>query len=55
MKLEVFSVASQIYLVPTIKITHDRWLNGWHEVQFIWLKWGVSFMFNSIINEKFDL
>jgi hypothetical protein len=46
MKLEFFTVASQIYLIPTIKITHDRLLNGYHEVQLIWLKWGFSFMFN---------
>jgi len=46
MKLEFFNIWSQIYLIPTVKITHDRLLNGFHEVQLIWLKWGVSLMFN---------
>ena len=46
MKLEFFNSWSQIYLIPTVKITHDRLLNGFHEVQLIWLKWGVSLMFN---------
>lgn len=52
MKLEFFNVAYQVYLIPTIKITHDQDLNGWYEVQLIWLKWGLSLMFNEKRYEK---
>ena len=45
MKVEVFGVAYQIYLIPTLKITHSKWLNGCYEIQLIWLKHGVSFNF----------
>lgn len=35
----------QIYLIPTIKVTHDRMLFGYYNVEFWWLKWGIEISF----------
>ena len=44
MKVQLFRVSAQAYLLPTAKITYDKWLNGYYELQFIWFNRGVSFM-----------
>jgi hypothetical protein len=43
MNITFIEVWGQIYLLPIIKITHDRALNG--DLEFIvgWLKWELSF------------
>jgi hypothetical protein len=38
-RFELSEVVSQLYLLPTIKITYDRWLNGRYELIFSFLKW----------------
>jgi len=38
MKIRVFSITSQIYITPYIKITHNRNLNGYLEFTMGWLK-----------------
>ena len=43
MKLSWFQVYGQVYLVPYIKLTHTRELNGDLEVIIGWLKWEVVF------------
>jgi hypothetical protein len=42
MKLELFKVYGQIYILPFIKITHTRDLNGDLELIIGWLKWGLT-------------
>ena len=42
MKIEFFTVAYQMYLIPTIKITHSKVLYGHRDIEFIWLKWGIE-------------
>ena len=39
MKMETFTVMSQIYVLPYIKITHSKILNGDYELIIGWLKW----------------
>lgn len=46
MDLEVYKIWGQIYPLPTLKITHDRMLNGYHEIHLMWFGWGVCLMFN---------
>ncbi len=36
MKINFYQVAYQIYLIPYIKITHDRVLNGDYELIIGW-------------------
>ena len=43
-KVEKYTVADQVYLIPAIKATYSRTLNGFLAVDLVWLKWGVSFM-----------
>lgn len=35
------SVYAQVYLLPYLKITHSRHLNGDYEIIFGWLKWEI--------------
>lgn len=45
MKLELNTTESQLYVLPYIKITHDKWLNGNYELIFGWLKWDMTLSF----------
>jgi len=40
--IQFFNVGYQVYLIPTIKITHSKMLYGHRAIEFIWLKWGVE-------------
>lgn len=40
----IISISSQIYLLPTIKITHDKTLYGFKNIEFWWWKWGVEIL-----------
>jgi hypothetical protein len=40
--IKLFNVGYQIYLIPTIKFTHSKALNGYRAIEFIWLKIGVE-------------
>ena len=44
MKTELYSVVDQIYLIPTIKTTYSRTLNGYYSIDLVWLRWGVTLM-----------
>lgn len=44
MKIQIEQVWGQIYVIPSIKITHDRMLNGNHELIFGWLKYQLVIM-----------
>ena len=43
MKLSWFQVYGQVYILPYIKLTHIRELNGDLELIVGWLKWEVVF------------
>jgi hypothetical protein len=43
MKIRMYSIWDQIYILPFIKLTHDRMLNGDLELIIGWLKWEIIF------------
>jgi hypothetical protein len=44
-KITKSQVTYQVYLIPTIKFTHDKLLHGYKSIEFIWLKWGIEISF----------
>lgn len=42
MKVEINQILCQLYLLPTVKITHDKWLNGRYEFIICFLKWELA-------------
>jgi hypothetical protein len=44
MKIEFYTECAQFTILPTIKITYDRFLNGYYELIFTWGSWGISIM-----------
>jgi len=44
-KLEVHEVFGQVYLLPYIKVTHDRTLNGMYELILGWANFGITIRF----------
>jgi hypothetical protein len=44
--INLFNVGYQIYLIPTIKFTHSKKLNGYRAIEFIWLNWGIEIAIN---------
>ncbi len=42
MKIQIFKIGYQLYLVPTIIITHSLKLHGYYDIQLRWLKWGIE-------------
>lgn len=47
MKIATMTQWHQIYLIPTIRITHDKFLYGFYNIEFWWLKWGVEIIFGN--------
>ena len=45
MKITTFKQVGQFYMLPTIKITYSRMLNGNLEVILCWLVGGISIEF----------
>ena len=43
MKIFTLKVWGQIYLLPYVKVTHDKTLNGDYELIIGWLKWEIVF------------
>jgi hypothetical protein len=43
MKVQICEVVYQLYLLPTVKITYDKFLNGNYELIFCFLKWEIVF------------
>ena len=41
-RFQRFQVAYQFYVIPTFKVTYDKWLHGYRDIQFIWGRWGVE-------------
>ena len=44
--MKIYKVAYQIYLLPYIKITYDRILNGKYELIFGWLNREIVIMYH---------
>lgn len=42
MKIEFMTVWGQLYVLPTIKLTHDKNLYGYPNIEIWWLKWGIE-------------
>jgi hypothetical protein len=42
MKAEIEHIAYQIYIIPFVKITHDKWLNGYYELSIGWLNKSIT-------------
>jgi hypothetical protein len=47
MKLSLSHIWGQMYLLPFVKVTHDRFLNGDLELIIGWLKWEIVISSNS--------
>lgn len=45
MRISTFKQVGQFYIIPTIKVTYDRSLNGNLEVILCWLVGGISIEF----------
>lgn len=45
MKVQINEVCYQFYLIPYIKVTYSRVLNGDYELIIGWLKFELSFCF----------
>ena len=43
MKIQILETWGQVYLTPTIRITHDKMLNGNREFILGWWKWELVF------------
>ena len=43
-EIEISEIWGQLYLIPFVKITHDKGLNGKYEFIVGWLKWEVIIM-----------
>ena len=37
MRIEVYTIMCQVYLLPYVKVTHTKYLNGYYELSFGWL------------------
>jgi len=42
-QIQIDEIVAQCYILPTVKITYDRWLNGKYELIFSFLKWELVF------------
>tara|TARA_R110001632_G_scaffold2344_3_gene10448 strand:- start:3936 stop:4109 length:174 start_codon:yes stop_codon:yes gene_type:complete len=43
MEISIIEIWGQVYLLPFIKITHNKLLNGNYEFIIGWLKWELIF------------
>jgi hypothetical protein len=55
MSITTFTVGSQIYVLPTFKVTYSKFLHGAYDIQLIWLKWGIALEWGSIYNNRTGL
>jgi len=46
MKISIDTIISQAYLTPYIKITYDKWLNGYYEISLGWLHKQLTISWN---------
>ena len=43
MKVSKYNIGYQWYVLPTIKITYDKFLYGYRSIELIWWKWSFEF------------
>jgi hypothetical protein len=48
MKIEISKVISQVYVLPFVKITYDRFLNGNYELILGWLNYAIVISWEKI-------
>ena len=46
MEISISKIWGQVYLLPFIKITHNKFINGKYEFIIGWLKWEIIITFN---------
>jgi len=46
MEISISKIWGQVYLLPFIKITHNKFINGNYEFIIGWLKWEIIITFN---------
>jgi len=44
--MKIYKIESQVYLLPYIKVTHDRILNGRYELIVGWLNIEIVIMYH---------
>lgn len=44
MKIDWYTQIGQFLILPTIKVTFDKTLNGYYELILAWGSWGLTFM-----------
>jgi len=42
MDIELEQIWGQVYILPFVKVTHDKYLNGNYEFIIGWLKWQLT-------------
>jgi hypothetical protein len=45
MKIDWYTQIGQFLIIPTVKVTFDRTLNGSYEIIFAWGAWGIAIQF----------
>jgi len=50
MSITTFTVGSQIYVLPTFKVTYSKFLHGAYDIQLIWFNRGIAIEWGSIYN-----
>ncbi len=43
--ISIITIESQLFVIPTLRITHSTYLNGNRSIELIWLKWGIELTF----------
>ena len=46
MKISIHKISSQFYIIPFVKVTYDKVLNGHYELIIGWFNVGLSFSYN---------
>jgi hypothetical protein len=46
MTLDLYPIIGQIAILPFIKVTHSKFLNGDYEIIIGWLKWELVLAWN---------
>lgn len=43
MRIQKYDVWGQWYVIPTLRLTTDKYLNGSYAIELVWLKWTIEF------------
>ncbi len=42
MQIQKYDVWGQWYVIPTLLLTTDKYLNGSYAIELVWLKWTIE-------------